>query len=131
MNTPYPFAAAENIWMDERNKVWYEHLEGLVCADGKSKIYIKDFLKKFLRRLEYGENKLAARFFPLEGNDDIVVDPNHQFGQPTIRGTNIQTATLYKLHCGGETAKELSQLYDITTKQVESALHYHKLRAAA
>lgn len=131
METPYPFAAAEEVYVDGRKRVWYKHLEALVCADGKSQIHLEEFVSPFLRRLEFDDNGLASRFFPLDNSKTVVIDPKHQFGQPTVRGTNIRTATIYELHRGGESTGSICKLYDLTAPQVQDAITYHELRAAA
>ncbi|MGI8951954.1 MAG: DUF433 domain-containing protein [Chitinophagaceae bacterium] len=123
LNTLYPFA--RNIQTDGRN-VWYEELDALIKADQKKQLDIKSILEPFLQKIEFGTNNLAEKYYPLEKSKNIVVDPQHQFGQPTISNTNIKTQTIFTLHKGGETNKVISNLYNISMKKVQDAISFHK-----
>jgi len=127
LGVEYPFALS-GIKTDGE-KLWYESLGNLVCVDGKKQIAIKEFIEEFLHKIDFGSDNLAKRFYPLDNTKLIVVDPKHQFGQPTISGRNITISTIKKLIDGGETIASVSDLYDITNNQVEEALNYYK-RAA-
>jgi len=134
LETFYPFAKADAFNYEKRNNkkvVWYSSDGSLVKADGKHQISISEsFLHQFIERIEYDKNNLAKRFFPLENSKNIVVDPKHQFGQPTVVGTNIKTKTLYHLHLGGETNENICILYHLSIDKVQDAINFH-LQAAA
>jgi uncharacterized protein (DUF433 family) len=95
-------------------------------GDGKQQPSIKTFIEPFLKKIEFGNDMLAKRFFPLEKSKIIVVDPKHQFGQPTITGTNIRVDVIRKLHDGGESKKNICILYDLKARQIDDALLYYK-----
>lgn len=122
--TPYPFAHAA---IKTHNKqIWYDYLDQLIKADGKKQPSIKLFIEPFLKKVEFGENNIAAKFYPLVNSKNVVVDPKHQFGQPTIMGTNIQTRTIYDLYEAGETKQNICILYDISVQQVNDTIQYYK-----
>lgn len=123
----YPFALS-GIQTDGK-KVWYETLENLIKVDGKNQFVIREFITKFLHKIEFGDNNLAKCFYPLPNSKLVVVDPKHQFGQPTIKGKNISISTIKKLYDGGETTQEIATLYDLKETQVAHALDYYKLTA--
>jgi uncharacterized protein (DUF433 family) len=127
LNAKYPFALS-GIKTDGKN-VWYETLENLIKVDGKKQLAIRDFIKKFLFNIEFGDNNLAQKFYPLPNSKLIVVDPKHQFGQPTISGRNIAISTIKKLSEAGESINEIASLYDIKNAQVINALEYFKRSA--
>ncbi|MCC6186528.1 MAG: DUF433 domain-containing protein [Chitinophagaceae bacterium] len=127
LNVKYPFALS-GIQTDGK-KIWYETLGNLIKIDGKKQYAIKEFIKQFLHKVEFGENSLAKRFYPLSNTKQIVVDPMHQFGQPTISGRNITISTIKKLNDAGETINEIALLYDIKETQVVKALEYYKRSA--
>jgi uncharacterized protein (DUF433 family) len=124
LQTPYPFASA--VIKADGKHVWYEYLEQLIKADGKQQASIKPFIEPFLKKIEFGDNKIAARFFPLTNSRNVVVDPKHQFGQPVIAGTNIQTRTIHDLYVAGETKQNICILYDVSLKQVNDSIEYYK-----
>ncbi len=123
----YPFALS-GIKTDG-SKVWYERLGSLVKVDGKMQLTIKEFILEFLHMIEFDKNHIAERFYPLKNSKLIVVDPKHQFGQPTITGRNITTSAIRKLYEGGESIKNIANLYDIKYSQVSDALNYYKRTA--
>jgi uncharacterized protein (DUF433 family) len=124
LNTPFPFATAE-ISTDGK-RIWYEKLENIIKADGRKQFDFKKLISPFLHRIEFDNNNIATRFFPLEKSKNIVVDPKHQFGQPTISGRNINVATIKKLFDGGESKENISVLYNLKSSQVDDALRYYK-----
>ena len=127
LRTKYPFALS-GIKTDGK-KVWYETLETLIKVDGKKQFAIREFIVEFLHKIDFGKDNLAQRFYPLNNSKLVVVDPKHQFGQPTISGRNITTSAIRKLHDGGESIKNIADLYDIKYSQVSDALHYYKRTA--
>lgn len=127
LNVDYPFALS-GIKTDGQ-KVWYETLENLIRVDGKKQFAIKQFIIQFLHKVEFGDNNLAQRFFPLKNSKLIVVDPKHQFGQPTIAGRNITVSTIKKLNEAGQSIKEIALMYSINDSQVINALEYYKRTA--
>jgi uncharacterized protein (DUF433 family) len=83
-----------------------------------------------MHRLDFDKNNLAQRLYPLGKNTSIIVDPRHQFGQPTISGTNLFPETIYNLYKNKESKKFIALSYDISVKQVNDAIEYCKKLAA-
>jgi uncharacterized protein (DUF433 family) len=128
--TPYPFATAQDFFVESRKTkktkkkfVYYTYLNSLIKLDKKYQFSF-DFMEKFLEKIEFDENNLAVRFFPLHNSRNVVVDPKHQFGQPVVSGTNIKTQTLFSLYQGGETLEDISLLYKISIDKVEDAINF-------
>ena len=128
LKTKYPFATA-GISTDGK-KIWYEYLENLINADGSTQIDMKRIIEPFLDKIDFGDNLHAERYYPLGKSHYVVVDPQHQFGQPTLHGTNLKTDTIFKLFKGGEIKKNICILYDISQKQVSDAILYYQNRRA-
>jgi len=127
-NTQYPFAIAHDFFIEGRRSkkfVYYTVLENLIKHDKKHQFSLR-FIEKFLEKIEFNEDNLAVRFFPLANSKNVVVDPKHQFGQPTISGTNIKTQTLYSLYNGGESLEDISSLYNLTVDKVKDAIDFQK-----
>jgi uncharacterized protein (DUF433 family) len=130
LGTKYPFAIAQDYYIEKRNTkktkktfIYYTYLDSLIKLDRKQQFYLK-FLNEFLEKVEFDDNNLAARFFPLSNSKNVVVDPKHQFGQPVVTGTNIRTETLYNLFKGGEKAEDISILYNIPLEKVKDAIAF-------
>ncbi|MGI8581783.1 MAG: DUF433 domain-containing protein [Chitinophagaceae bacterium] len=132
LKTPYPFAIAQDYYIETRKTkkrkktfVYYTYLESTIKRSAKKQFSL-DFIKKFLDKVEFDENNLASRFFPLHDSKNVVVDPKHQFGQPVINGTNIKTQTIFNLYRGGESLENLSILYNISVDKVQDAITFQK-----
>lgn len=128
LKTPFPFAKSK-IQTDGK-EVWHEVFDELSKIDGKRQLSIKKILLPFLKNIEFDENKIAKRYFPLGKNHKVVIDPRHQFGQPTILGTNIKAYVIYSLYKSKEPKKSICSLYNIKLKQVNDAIAYFEKLAA-
>ena len=127
LKTSYPFAHTK-ISTDGIG-IWYERMGNLVKNDGKFQFDLKQILEPFLSKIEFGRNNIANKYFPLENSKNIVVDPKRQFGQPIVAGTSIKTDIIYSLYEGGESAKDISKLYNIPENKVIDAILYNKKTA--
>mgnify|MGYP000223747031 CR=1 FL=1 len=131
LDTKYPFAMAQEFFREKKGSryrmrfAFVRLVEGMLKLDGKGQLSF-DFLYEFLNRIEFDDNNLAAKFFPLHDTKNVVVDPKHQFGQPTINGTNIKTQTIYSLHKGGETNENICILYNLPIDKVQDAISFHE-----
>lgn len=132
-NTKYPFAIAHDFFIESRRSkspnakakknIYYSYFENLIKHDNKQQFSLR-FMEKFFERVEFNDDNLAVRFFPLENSKNVVVDPKHQFGQPVISGTNIKTQTLFSLYKGGETVEDISSLYNLPVDKVSDAIAF-------
>lgn len=132
--TKYPFAKAQDFYVDKgavtRKKfIYYQSLNNLIKHDHKNQASFS-FVQNFLDKIEFDDNNLAMRFFPLDDSRNVVVDPNHQFGQPIVTGTNIKTSTLTTHFLGGDDVNLISKIYDLTVGQVEDAITFDLQKAA-
>ena len=71
----------------------------------------------------------ALRYWPLGKEKNIVVDPHHQLGQPTVRNTNILAETLYSMYTSGEKISFISSLYDVAESDVKASIEFFKKAA--
>ncbi len=129
---PFPFANSEIL--DKMNYsgkriVFVLPNDDIVDLDSTKQLNLS-FIRNFMRKLDFGENNLAERFYPMGKNNSIVVDPKHQFGQPTIKGTNLFPRTIFNLYQKKESKKFIALSYDITLKKVNDAIEYCKIHTA-
>lgn len=129
-NTFFPFAQKqiiENISTD--GKRIYLNIKGIpVTLDG-TKQFNLDFIKGFFKKLDFDNELLATRLWPLGKEKAVVCDPHHKFGQPVIDGTNIQTEALYKMYQAKEPIPFIALLYELPLKKVKDAISFHKTAA--
>lgn len=124
LKTPYPFAHYD--LRTDYKDIWTQQFGNLVKGDGKQQFDLMPLLNNFLHKINYGANNLAEEFYPLGKAKDVLVNPNRQFGEPVVKGTNIKTKVIYNLHLGGEKTKFISELYNISEKNVRDAIYFHK-----
>ena len=124
-NTPSPFAQREVLekMRTDGKKVFFVIGDHSVTLDGTGQINL-DFIRIFFKNLDFGDDLMAERFWPLGRNKAILVDPKRKFGHPVIDGTNIYPETIHNLYKGGESEEYIAFLYEITTRQVKDAIEY-------
>ncbi len=126
-HTKYPFAQKniiENIKTDGY-RIYFNFHGSYLPLDG-TKQFNLDFIEVFFKSLEFDEDFLASKFWPMGKESSIVLDPERQQGQPIIDKTNILPQSLYNLYKGGESVEFIALLYDIDKKSVKDALDFCK-----
>ena len=124
LKTPHPFAK-EEIYINGKSLLFGSD-EPLLTADTRLQTVIIQVLKPFISKIKFNDEKMARKFYPLGKNKTIVVNPENQFGQPVIEGTNILTQTIYNLVIAGESKKSIAKLYNLNINQVNDALEFPK-----
>lgn len=129
LNTPYPLAMYPVLTGEKT--IFYEYLGELIRTDkrNKNQITLRAIVRPLLDKIEFDEDNVALKYYPLGKDAEVVVDPKHQFGQPTIKGTNIRVDVLAQMFENGESEKSLQSLYELTPKQVSDALRYYRQAA--
>jgi uncharacterized protein (DUF433 family) len=127
LNVPYPFASAKLLTYG--NKIWYEFKDCIVNADGSRQTDFVEFIRDFASKIEFNSNKIAGRFWPAGKLSSVVVDPHHQFGQPIIQGTNINTEVIFSMYESGEPLSAIGILYDITEKEIKDVIRFYNKAA--
>jgi uncharacterized protein (DUF433 family) len=124
LRTPYPFAK-EDIYINSKSLLFGSD-DQLITADKNLQIVITQVLRKFISKVHFSDNRIAKKFYPLGKERCVVVNPENQFGQPVIDGTNILTETIYNLSRGGDSPEYIAKLYDISATQVGDAIEFAK-----
>lgn len=107
-------------------RIYFKYDEDVLCTlDAASQLNLK-FIEGFFKKLDFDDNELARRLWPLGKDRSIVIDPDHQFGQPTIAGSNILPVTIFNMHKAGESIERIAGIYELTTVQVEDSIEYCK-----
>lgn len=125
LKTAYPFATS-SILTDGKDVLFTGTVGDIIQADETLQITIKEVLAPFCRKIEFGQDALAKCFFPLGRDHDVLIDPHRQFGQPIVSGTNILTESIFNLYRGGESADFIGRIYDLTPRQVQDAITFHR-----
>jgi uncharacterized protein (DUF433 family) len=129
--TPYPFAQKNIITKirTEGTRVLFEYKDGEIYTLDAKRQFKLGFIRDFFKNLDFDGGNLAVRLWPLGKSKAIVCDPDHQFGQPVIPGTNILAETISDLHQAGDSVTFISKTYNISRKQVDDAIEYGRKAA--
>jgi uncharacterized protein (DUF433 family) len=125
LKTPYPFASEE--FYIYGGKVFFGQFDSLKEALDIDQRFISDFIAPFIEKIKFDDRRLASKFYPLGRNRSVVINPENQFGQPTIDGTNILTATLFEYYLGNESIKSIANLFDLSIENVQDAIEFHQV----
>lgn len=128
LKTPYPFASS-NILTEGHKVLFSPQVNTIINADSGLQLYLTEIIEPFCKKVEFNSSNLAKRFWPNGRQSAVVIDPDHQFGQPIISGTNILTESLISMYTAGENIKFIAELYEITETQVHDALAFRKIAA--
>lgn len=127
LHLPYPFANAK--LLTDGNKIWYEFKDSIVNTDGSKQTDFIEFIREFANKIEFNSDRIAEKFWPGGKGSSIVVNPHHQFGQPVIEGTNINTEVIFSMFECGEPISAIGILYDITEKEIRDVISFYKKAA--
>ncbi len=125
-NSLFPFATAEvlNSISTDGTRVFFTIDKMDIINLDVTLQFNLQFIKDFFRKIDFNGGSMAARLWPLGKDNCIVVDPDHQFGQATISGTNINPETIQELHEAGEPHYFIASLYNINERQIIDALEF-------
>jgi uncharacterized protein (DUF433 family) len=123
LQTPYPFADAR-LLTDGRTIFFEEDVDSIIAIDGKDQRSFRKIMIDFCKKIEFGDQTIAKKFWPLSKNKSVVIDPEHQFGQPIVDGTNIRVETIFELFKAGESIDRIANLYEISHSSVKDAIAY-------
>ncbi|SMB92176.1 hypothetical protein SAMN00120144_2108 [Hymenobacter roseosalivarius DSM 11622] len=124
--TQFPFAnenVLKSLNADGRKIYFEQNDQSIVTLDNSNQLNL-DFIRSFFKFIDFDDDALASRFWPLGKAKSIVCDPDRQFGHAVIENTNIYPDTIYSLHIAGEPTEFIASLYGISKEQVENAIEY-------
>jgi len=90
----------------------------------------KEVVDPFLRTLEY-DSAVVSRWWHCKGDGNVIVDPQRNFGKPTLAKNGYATETLYEAFlANGKSSKKVADWYEVPTEDVEQAVEF-EMRLAA
>lgn len=126
-HTAFPFARKEvlkGIKSDGKH-IFLKTREGIIELNG-TKQFNLNLIEIFFINLEFDEDNLASRFWPMGKEKSILVDPKRRFGQPVIDGKNIYPEIIFNHHQAGDPIPYIAYVYQISEAEVCHALEFCK-----
>jgi len=130
LNTSYPFASSK-VLSDGKSILFTLNDGTIVNADNSKQAAFKEIIELFCQKIEFSTAEIAECFYPMGRDRHIIVDPHHQFGQPTIVNTNILAETISDLYIASESISFLSRLYNLPLDEIQDAISFFSTKAAA
>jgi len=97
----------------------------------KGQLCFQSIIKPFFRKIEYRDDTEAMRFWPLNRNGRVVLDPARRFGQPIDAETGVPTAALAKAvkAGGGQDVHEVADWFQVPLEAVKAAISFENTLA--
>ena len=131
LGVPYPLAHARP-FMSRRDLLWGAQQraqlptsEALV-SERDGQYLLLPAADAFLQRVDFAGGDTARRWRPASELEDVVLDPEHRFGAPTIAG--IRTRTLWEAVRDTDDVNATADLYGLMPQQVHQALAFEELQ---
>jgi len=126
--THYPFTNHIKLYTQGKS-ILVEQKDGIIyTGDNKKQVYISEIIKPLSKKIEYTDNEIT-KFFPLGRKKSIVINPSIRHGAPTINGTRINAKSIYQLHEAGEKHTIISNMYNLSKKQIKDAVEFYSIAA--
>lgn len=126
-NTPFPFAMKKVLdgIRTDGNIIFLETDKGTITLDG-TKQFNLEFIRMFFRKMEFSDDDLASRFWPMGKENSILIDPERRFGHPVIDGKNIFPEVINNHFTAGDPIKYIAYVYELSEEEVINAIEFCK-----
>lgn len=125
--TPYPFA--HHSFYRSGGDILFQLGDNFVQAEDSQQIAIRGIIEPFSEKIEYNADNIAKAYYPLGKDKKIVVDPEHQFGEPVLINTNILASTVYKMYKAGDSVQLISKSYNLDVHTINDAISFFETAA--
>jgi uncharacterized protein (DUF433 family) len=135
-DTPYPFAVkrfdtdGQRIFATLRD----ESPSGRVVMElGKGQYVLDAVARPFFRKLDYRDDGEAFRYWPLDREGRVVLDPERSFGKPIDAETGVPTRAPYDavLAGGGQSPEIVADWFGVPVEAVQAAVTFERSLQAA
>jgi len=126
-DTAFPFAMKKVLdgIRTDGDTIFLETDKGTITLDG-TKQFNLDFIRIFFKKLEFSDDDLASRFWPMGKENSILIDPERRFGHPVIDGKNIYPEVINNHFIAGDPIKYIAYVYELSETEVNQAIEFCK-----
>jgi len=124
-NTAFPFTKKEVLKgiNSDGKYVYLKTKQGIIALNG-TKQFNLDLIQLFFINLEFDNDNLASKFWPIGKKKSILVDPERRFGHPVIDGKNIFPEVIFNHYKAGDPVAYIAHVYKLSEQEVNNALEY-------
>lgn len=84
----------------------------------------EEIIKPFLRNVEFSENKLAARWWPMGQSRQVVLDPRRSFGRPIVAEHGVPTTVLAAAVRTERDERLVAEWFDVSPLEIKDAIDF-------
>jgi uncharacterized protein (DUF433 family) len=85
---------------------------------------IEEVARLFIKNIEISNEKMALRWWPLDRDSNIVIDPTRHFGHPIENDSGIPTIILAKAVNAEGSIQKAADWYEVEQQAVANAYKY-------
>ncbi len=129
LHTNYPFATA-NILTDGKNVFYNAEVGELIQADQTLQLTIQQVVEPFCKRIEFGDDSLATKLYPMGREAAIQIDPARQSGRPVVGDTEVLSQSVFDFFLHGNSVFSVAERFNLTEKEVEDVIVFHEKKSS-
>jgi uncharacterized protein (DUF433 family) len=133
LGSSHPFCT--NRFVTDGRRILMRHAE--VCEDSalldivSRQQEFSKILAPFIKELEFDEQQVVRRWWPLGRERGVVLDPDRNFGQPTVALSGVPTQILARsLKANAQSVELVARWYEVSPKEITDALDFEQSLAA-
>lgn len=126
LGTDYPFAA-QPLFVNGKELV-RQHGSDFIQVDTGQIVMAR--IEDLRNELDFDDNIVAA-WRPRHGENDVVITPSVQFGDPVAKGTRIPTRSILRLFIAEQDLETVAEQFDLTPDQVRHVIEFEQSLAEA
>lgn len=122
----YPFAMSD-FWVAKPDI--YMKIQGILLSVSRHLQYAMDLIEEYIvpvHGLSFDLFGISSTWKP---HDDILLNPEIQYGSPCIEGTRVPSEVIWSLNDAGDSVNSLAFMYGLQCKQIENAIEWEKILA--
>lgn len=132
-NTDYPFTNRR--FRTDGRAVFAEAIREtgdveMIDLGKKQYVFEKVVRPSLYTGIEFGEDELAKRWFPVANSRAVVLDPQIAFGKPIVTDVGIRTDVLYESFMVEQDKHTVARIYEVPVSAVEQAVRFEQRQAA-
>jgi uncharacterized protein (DUF433 family) len=125
-----PYASGRQLALEVQNLLGLSPELSIVIIGRDGSLQLADSAAAFLKKVEFGgASEIVERLFPLGQGKPIVLDPDRNFGEPTVSGT-VRTDVIAELVDAGEEPEQLAEIYELRVSDIRAAVEFERRYSA-
>ncbi|GAC1314266.1 MAG: hypothetical protein NVSMB24_38680 [Mucilaginibacter sp.] len=121
----YPFATnnvKDNLKIAGKSLI-FRFASGDITLDGSGQFNLK-IIEDFFRNMEFDDQGIALRLFPVMDSKLIIIDPSQGGGKAVINGKGVWADAIASVYDGPESMQMIKEQYEVDENEIMAAVGY-------